>query len=193
MEIKRFNAQPVELLSVQREGGQRKIRGLASLYYDGTPGSEYQLGENLFERIARGAWDNRLTDDVSARVNHDPKLTVGRTPKTLQLWATARGLEYEITLPNTSKASDLWEEVSNDIIRGSSFHALVADDGVEYQRDNEKRIVLIKKFEKLLDVAPVNSPAYVGSDCSAVVRAYESWEMKEATRERMDRMKNLKW
>lgn len=185
----------VEAIVLQRGDTQtRKIRGVASVYYDASiPGTTYQLSEGITERIAPGAFDHLLADDVIACVDHDGKMIVGRNGSNLKLWSSPRGLEYEIDLPNTTVANDLWENVQRGIIRGSSFKAALKMDKscVEWSRDGKQDVLTIKRFDKLKDVCPVSDPAYKGTDVAAVVRSLEDHRANEETIKRLAKLQEI--
>jgi HK97 family phage prohead protease len=197
IEIIRYQELPVEGLTLERgEGGGRKVRGIASVYFNGQAGTQYSLGENIVERIAPGAWDALLNDDCIACVNHDSKSIVGRNGKTLKLWTTARGLEYEIDLRNTSAANDLWENVQAGNIRGSSFKAVVDltdKSAVAWSKDGKTDVLTIKRFDRLKDVSPVTEPAYKATEVAAVVRSLEEHNAYEQTLKRIAIANSLRY
>lgn len=151
-----------------------EIAGVAAVYYnaDDPAGTQYQLWDNVFERILPGAFDKAVgRDDVRALQNHDPRLLLGRTAsKTLELKATADGLEYVIQPPNTTAGRDTVESLARGDIDGSSFAFSIDAGGVEWTREtvevNGNTISLdIRNIKavKLYDVGPVTYPAYSGT------------------------------
>lgn len=185
MDTIRFYDHAPEVYEVQRAGGTKRVlRGLAAVYYDpSNPGTETKLTAHLWERIAPGAFDRVLRENqqVKASINHDPKdKLLGRTPRTLRLTATARGLEYEVDLPNTSAGNDAWEMVQRGDLAGSSFHADVAADFV---REGDKDIYLIREVAKLYELGPVTDGAYTATSATAIMRCHDAWT---ETRKRID-------
>jgi HK97 family phage prohead protease len=154
--------------TVRNDGG--KIRGTASVTYDGSAGSEYELWDGVVERIAPGAFDRHLAEapDVVALFNHDANLVLGRTPDTLRLRADKHGLHYEIDPPDTILAKDLLKSIERGDIRGSSFAFIPTD--VEWLTDGAKDVRLVREA-RLYDVSPVTTPAYSGT--SVGVRSAE--------------------
>ena len=129
------------------------------------------------ERIAVGAFDDVLGDDVRCLRNHDPNLLLGRTPKTLELSANKTGLKYTNTPPNTVTGRETLESIRRGDISGNSFAFIVGAD--EWHEDTEGRVTrTIVKIDRLYDVGPVTFPAY--PDTSVAVRSLEAWK---ATRE----------
>jgi len=160
-----------------RDDGTGKLTGYAGVYWDGTPGTQFDLVPGrLIEHIMPGAFDRAVReDDVLGLFNHVPSMVLGRnTAGTMRLSTDARGLLYEIDLPATTLANDLRQSVSRGDIRGSSFAFLVTDE--TFRTENKIDIREIRGVQ-LFDVGPVTFPAYEAT--SAGVRSaevQESWE-----------------
>lgn len=142
------------------------IAGYASVFYDGTPDTEYELWSGLRERIMPGAFDRAIReDDVRALMNHDPDNLLGRTATgTLRLLVDKRGLYYEIDPPATSYGADLMAILRRGDISGSSFSFRVT--GEEWKRDGDEDIIEITGVA-LYDVGPVTFPAYEATTAEA--------------------------
>ena len=138
-----------------------RINGVAAVYYDGSRGSEYQLGPDVVERIAPGAFDSVIDQDVRAVFNHDPSAVLGRVAAgTLRLELAAGGLSYSVDPPNTVTGREVTELIRRGDVDGSSFRFRVAPDGQTLDRDGELTIRTITKIRDLVDVGPVTWPAY---------------------------------
>lgn len=183
------------------DGEQPKIMGRASVFYDGTPETEYELfpeivdGDGrvlspaLIERINTRAFNKALNDrqDVRALFNHDPNLVLGRTSsRTLTLSKSLRGLDYEVTPGKTTIAADVQEHISRGDVTGSSFGFNVREQKFYYDDERKADIREIMSVD-LLDVGPVTFPAYsettagTRSEPAAEVRsAYDSWKQSVA-------------
>jgi len=154
MEIERRYFEPPEL-EIRAEGDQSVVAGYASVFDT--------LSDNLGgfrEKIAKGAFDAVLGDDVRGLFNHEPSAILGRTKSgTMRLKVDARGLHYEIDLPTTTVANDLKESMKRGDITQSSFAFNVDED--KWGEDEDGRIIrTITKFKRLFDVSPVTYPAY---------------------------------
>jgi len=130
------------------------------------------LSENLGgfrEKIEKGAFDDVLTDDVRALINHDPNLLLARTKSnTLKISVDDHGLRYSFTPPDTSYANDLKESITRGDLDQSSFAFTIEED--DWSEDDDGRVVrTIKKFRKLFDVSPVTYPAY--QDATVAIRS----------------------
>ena len=150
------------------------IRGYAAVY---NSDSEWMGG--FYEQIERGAFDDVMNDDVRAYFNHDENLLLGRVSSgTLRIGTDARGLFYEVDLPNTTYANDLAELMKRGDVNQSSFAFLIDADRWE-QRDC-KTYRIIEKVSRLLDVSPVAQPAYPDATSELKKRDLET-ETKEET------------
>ena len=125
--------------------------------------SETDLG-HFREVIKPGAFDDVMTNDVRALINHDPNLILGRTENgTLELSTDERGLKYRVKLGNQQYAKDFYESVKRGDISQSSFSFTIKD-----QSWNEERTVRsVDKVRQLLDVSPVTYPAYAAATVQA--------------------------
>jgi uncharacterized protein len=134
--------------------------------------SETDLG-HFREVIKPGAFDDVMTNDVRALINHDPNLILGRTENgTLELSTDERGLKYRVKLGNQQYAKDFYESVKRGDISQSSFAFTIKD-----QSWNEERTVRsVDKVRQLLDVSPVTYPAYAAATVQARDQQLETEE-----------------
>jgi HK97 family phage prohead protease len=155
-----------------------RISGYASVFYDGTPNTEYSPWEDMTERIMPGAFDRAVReDDVRALFNHDPNQILGRTAAgTASLSVDKFGLAYSATPPDTQTAREVMEHLRVGNITGSSFSFNVLDGG--WIKENGKDIYQVRAVE-LYDVGPVTFPAYTATTAQA-----RDWHA--AARERFD-------
>lgn len=178
---RRWTPLDIEPIRVEkRDDGSRKIVGLAAVYYDGTPRTEYTIWEGVRERIRHGAFAALLKagTDTRALFNHDPDNLLGRTTTgSLKLKSTRFGLEYEITPPDTQTARDVVALLQRGDLTGSSFSFLI---GEESWKEDEKgdEVREIKQVAKLFDVGPVTFPCYEATTANA--RSLESWRAERA-------------
>lgn len=109
------------------------------------------------ERIAPGALAETITDghDILALIDHDPTRVLARTSnETLRLRETARGLEYEIELPNTPSAAE---------VRGLAEAGTLGGVSIGFRAISESRDSGVRVIERLelVEVSVVASfPAY---------------------------------
>ncbi len=144
-----------------------------------------QRSENLGgfrEIIKEGAFDDVLNQDVRGLFNHDPNYVLGRTQSgTMTLTIDERGLQYDITPPDTQTVRDLvLTPMQRGDINQSSFTFIIARDGDRWYEDEEGIIIReIRKFSRLLDVSPVSIPAY--PDTTAASRGLTDFQSNKQT------------
>jgi HK97 family phage prohead protease len=112
------------------------------------------------ERIDPGFFNKSRGDgwpDVLARYNHDNNMLLGTTAAgTLRLAVDGVGLEYEVDPPQSR--SDVFELVQRgDVVKSSFAFQMFEDDWAASDQGFPMRTLL---SGKLVDVAPVNVPAY---------------------------------
>lgn len=196
--FERFLVTPIETLTVQeRDGKSRKVlRGLAAVYHDGSPGTEYRLQGNLFERFAPGVFEEALerADDIPLTINHDPKQVLAwKNTGRLKLSTSSRGLHYEAALTNTQRANDTFEDVLAGNYKGSSFRFAVDYSdrkSVTFIKEKDKEIALIKRIARLEDVSVVTVPAYSAASVEAAMRGLDKWNETEARIARMAQLQD---
>ena len=149
-------------------GNGRTVAGYAALF-----NSESEDLGGFYERIAPGAFDGCLVDDVRCLFNHDPNQLLARTKSgTMRISADERGLRYEFDLPNTSLGRDLGELLARGDVSQSSFAFTIPDGGdVWEKRDDGRAIRTITRVARLYDVSPVTYPAY--PDTEVALRSME--------------------
>jgi HK97 family phage prohead protease len=148
-----------------RPDGSRVIAGYAAKF----DRKSQNLG-GFVERIRAGAFAHTIGEaDIRALFNHDPNLVLGRNRAgTLRLHEDEVGLAYEIDLPRTTAAADLFESMQRGDVNQSSFGFKVIDD--EWGLDEDDFPVRTLVEVKLYDVSPVTFPAYLDTEAN-VVRA----------------------
>lgn len=150
---RRFTSVPVEARNA--EGGRRRIAGYAAAF-----GRESRNLGGFKEVVDPVAFNQSRGDgwpEVICRYNHDDNMLLGTSAAgTLQLRTDRYGLEYEVEPPQSR--SDILELVERGDVRKSSFafRALEDDWTVDEQGFPKRSLLSVQ----LVDVAPVNVPAY---------------------------------
>lgn len=123
-----------------------------------------RLSQNLggfVERVDPAAFNKSIADQVPvlARYNHDDNHLLGTTEAgTLTLEVDGTGLRYSVPLPDTSSGRDVRELARRGDVRYSSFaFRTISDDWDVTPEGFPMRTLLAVQ---LVDVAPVNNPAY---------------------------------
>ena len=144
------------------EGALLRLQGYAARFNSWSQ----DLG-GFKERILPGAFTTCVSTgaDVRFLMNHDPNFVLGRTrSNTLRLAQDSEGLRFEVILPNTQQARDLYETVKRGDMDQCSFAFTVNDGDDEWGEDVDERgnrfIARTVKRVNLFDVSAVTFPAY---------------------------------
>jgi len=162
---RRYVKSPIEFRAAKKPGSPGTMRGYA-LKYD-------TLSQNLggfVETVAPGAVDKSLADglDVLARYNHDDNMLLGRTASgTVRLTSDEVGLSYEVDLPDTQVGRDLAVLAERGDVYQSSFAFYTITDS--WGQTEQGFPLRTLEAVRLVDVAPVNTPAYL--DTSSGLRS----------------------
>jgi Escherichia/Staphylococcus phage prohead protease len=170
-----MNIRNLEIRSGEGEGETPKITGYAAVFNE--------VSEELWgfrEKIAPGAFDDVLEDDVRATFNHDSNYILGRSLSgTLKLEQDDIGLRVEINPPPTAWARDLLVTMERGDVDRMSFHFRVAEDGDEWLATEEGDwLRTLNKFSELFDVSVVAFPAYPQTSAEVRARFEEVREIK---------------
>jgi hypothetical protein len=142
----------------------QRIVGMASVYYDGSTRTEYELWNGAVERIKPGAFDRAIMeDDVRALFNHDSNQVLGRTKAgTLTLQSREDGLYYATIPSEATVYADVRAMIRRGDVDGSSFQFRVLKES--WSRDEERKLDVRELEEiQLFDVGPVTFPAYTAT------------------------------
>jgi HK97 family phage prohead protease len=149
---RRFTSVPVEI----RTGSDRSTIGGYAAKFD-------RMSQNLggfVERIAPSFFNKSRGDGwpgVVARYNHDDNMLLGTMGAgTLRLGIDEVGLSYEVDLPQAR--GDVYELVQRGDVRQSSFAFMAFED--DWTTSDQGFPLRTLVSGRLMDVAPVNTPAY---------------------------------
>lgn len=150
-----FTRNVVELVETRNGRGGRTIGGYAAVFN--------RPSENLggfIERIDTRFFNKSKSDNwpgVVCRYNHSDEFLLGTTRSgTLRLSIDGTGLDYAADLPECR--ADVYELVSRGDITQSSFAFQMYDD--DWTMSDQGYPMRTLLTGKLIDVAPVNIPAY---------------------------------
>lgn len=152
-------------LETRAEG--RKLVGYAAVFDQETRIADFN------EVVRPGAFKTSLADgtDKLALIDHDAGKVLARTKSgTLRLSEDARGLRFEIDVPNTTLGNDILAMAARSDLGGASFAFSVPDGGESWNGDKrELRSVVVH------EVSIVQSfPAYSGTSVQARSRKERS-------------------
>lgn len=149
---RRFTSVPVEI----RAGSDKRTIGGYAAKFDRP---SQNLG-GFRERIDIRAFNKSRGDGwagVVARYNHDNNMLLGTTGAgTLRLGIDEIGLTYDVDMP--AARGDVHELVERGDVRQSSFAFIAYED--DWSADDSGFPLRTLLSVRLLDVAPVNTPAY---------------------------------
>ena len=162
----------------REDGGKLSIEGYFAVF-----NSDYEMFPGLSESIAPGAFDNTLSGDIRALINHDTTLVLGRTKaNTLQLRTDAHGLWGSIDInPKDVDAMNLYERVKRRDVDQCSIGFDILKEETEFRDDGSIHWTI--KEAELFEVSACTFPAYEETNISA----------RQKERDEILRRKNEAW
>lgn len=144
-----------ELKTRAEQDGEMIIEGYFAVF-----NTETELWRGAYEEIAPGAFDNTLSNDIRALINHDTSLVLGRNKVgSLELKVDARGLWGRIKInPNDTDAVNLYERVKRGDVDQCSFGFNILNEETDWRDDGTVKWT-IKEID-LHEVSVVTFPAY---------------------------------
>lgn len=169
------------------EGDDKYIEGYFVVF-----NSIYEMWDGATESIAPGAFDNTLSDDIRALVNHDSTLVLGRTAAhTLELTQDERGLFGRIKInPNDSDAMNLYARVQRGDVSQCSFGFDITSEETDFRDDGSVHWTITDV--KLYEVSCCTFPAYEATSINARKRDYEELRAKQTDAWRAKMLNRLK-
>lgn len=180
-EVRQARCQATQFRTAE-DNGEKYIEGYFAVF-----GSIYELWPGATESIDPHAFDDTLSDDIRALIDHETRLVLGRTKSnTLELKVDSRGLWGKIRLnQNDSDAMNLYSRVERGDVDQCSFGFDILEEDTEYRDDGSVHWT-IKKV-KLYEVSCVTFPAYKDTSISARKKDFENIKKRktEAWKKRM--------
>lgn len=185
-EVKREVRHLISNIEVRSTGDEstKTITGYASKYNVESQILRDWWGDKFVEVVAEGAFDNSLrSNTIKALYNHNTDNVLGSTKSgTLRLESDSIGLRFEIDLPNTTVANDLYESVKRGDVDGTSFGFKVLDDKWSKVEIDGEEIMKRTLLEiDLYEISPTPFPAY--EDTEVDCRSLEKIKTKESKKE----------
>lgn len=167
-------------LKTRAEEDEMIIEGYFAVY-----NTETELWPGAFEEIAPGAFDNTLSNDIRALINHDTSLVLGRNKAgTLELKTDSRGLWGRIKInQNDTDAVNLYERVKRGDVDQCSFGFNIISEETDYREDGTIKWII--KEVDLHEVSVCTFPAYEETGVQARHKQAEQYKQK-----RLDLRKN---
>lgn len=166
-----------------REDGEKlSIEGYFAVF-----DSVYEIAPGMSESIAPGAFDNTLSKDIRALINHDTTLVIGRTKAgTLQLRVDAHGLWGHIDInPNDVDAMNLYNRVKRGDVDQCSIGFNIVSEETDFRADGTVHWTITEI--ELFEVSACTFPAYEETNINArsaqrselLKRRSEAWKERQ--------------
>ena len=154
--------------------------------------STYELWEGATESIAPTAFDNSISGDIRALINHDTTLVIGRTTNnTLELKVDSRGLWGRIRInPKDTDAMNIHARVERGDVTQCSFGFFIRDEETEFRPDGSIHWTLTDV--ELFEVSCCTFPAYEETSITARKRDAENVKSRKADEWRARMLAKLK-
>jgi len=155
-----MNNQEIRSISVEvradDQEGSRKVFGYPIVF--GKPSNDI----GFIEYIDKGALKGVDLSDVYLVYAHDPNQPLARVDAgTLKLKVDDEGLYFESTLPNTTLANDVLENIRVGNIKGMSFMFTAAEDKWELSNEPGKPDIRhVTKIDEVFEITITPLPAY---------------------------------
>lgn len=173
--------------TTREDGEQPVIEGYFSVF-----NTNYDMGFDMSESIAPGAFTKSLSNDVRALINHDTTLVLGRTSAhTLELREDSHGLWGKITInPKDSDAMNLYERVKRGDVNQCSFGFNIVNEETEFRDDGSVHWTITEA--DLHEVSVCTFPAYEETAVSARAHDLEEIKKRKAEKWRTEMITKLK-
>lgn len=137
------------------------------------------LYDEWYERVAKGAFAKSLEQNtIKALWNHNSDIVLGSTKsQTLKLIEDDIGLRFDLELPNSNQAKDIYESIKRGDVDGVSFGFYIRENGDkwEYLKDEDVYERTLLDID-LIEISPTPFPAYPTSEVGK--RSLEAHNLK---------------
>lgn len=152
--------------------------------------SQTELWPGAYEEIAPGAFDNTMSNDVRALIDHETRAVLGRTKSnTLDLKVDSRGLYGTIRInSNDSEAVNLYERVKRGDVDQCSFGFNIMKETTDFRDDGTVKWII--EEVDLHEVSVCTFPAYGDTNVQARKQEIEQHE-KRQFEQRKNKLKEM--
>lgn len=173
--------------TTREDGEQPVIEGYFAVF-----NSNYDMGWDMTESIATGAFSKSLSNDVRALINHDTTLVLGRTAAhTLELREDSHGLWGKISInPKDSDAMNLYERVKRGDVSQCSFGFNIVSEETDFRDDGSVHWTITEA--DLHEVSVCTFPAYEATAVSARKHDLDEIKKRSAEKWRSEMLSKLK-
>lgn len=176
-------------LKTRDEGDVPVIEGYFAVF-----NRETELWPGAYEEIEPGAFENTLSNDIRALINHETRLVLGRNKAgTLELREDSYGLWGRIKInPNDTDAMNLYERVKRGDVDQCSFGFNIIREDTEWREDGSVKWTI--REVDLHEVSVVTFPAYEDTGVVARQKQVEEHQQRllQAKRQKLiERVRNI--
>ncbi|RMC47718.1 phage major capsid protein [Lactobacillus sp. ESL0225] len=138
------------------ENGNHEISGYAVVF------NQPSEDMGFIEYISPNALDNVDLTQLMLLYGHDFNSILARADSsTLSTKIDDKGLFFVATLPDTTLGNDTYTDIKNGNIKGCSFRFDIADNGDEWQQDDDGTLIhIVNRIEDVPEISLVTLPAY---------------------------------
>ena len=171
------------------DDGEKVIEGYFAVF-----NTETELWRGAYEEISPGAFDNTMSNDIRALINHDTRLVLGRNNKSgsLDLKVDSRGLWGSVKInPEDTDAINLYSRVKRGDVDQCSFGFNILNEETDFREDGTIKWIL--KEIDLHEVSVVTFPAYAETGVQArkaEVKQYEERKLEQKKIQLRERLTN---
>jgi len=170
------------------DSGEKVIEGYFAVF-----NTETELWRGAYEEIAPGAFDNTMSNDIRALINHDTSLVLGRNKSgSLDLKVDSRGLWGSVKInPEDTDAINLYSRVKRGDVDQCSFGFNILNEETDFREDGTVKWIL--KEIDLHEVSVVTFPAYAETGVQArkvEVKQHEERKLEQKKIQLRERLKN---
>ena len=150
--------------NLELRADERTLGGYAAVFYNGNPNTEYQLWDNVKERVGRDAFRSLIqgNSDVIVSYNHDMVTLLGRrSAGTLQLSVDDVGLRWDVPFDKDDPDHvRIARKIQKREITGCSFAFTTTKDSWSHEGNSEIRML---EDVNVVELGPVVQCAYTGT------------------------------
>jgi|SRR5690625_1979195 len=174
-------------LQTRTDESEKVIEGYFAVF-----NSETELFPGALEEVSTGAFDNTLSNDIRALINHDTAFVLGRNKSnTLDLKVDSRGLWGAIKInEKDSDAVNLYERVKRGDVDNCSFGFNILKEDTDFRDDGSVKWT-IREID-LHEVSIVTFPAYGETSVQARMKEVEQLEQRKLEKRKNNLRERLK-
>lgn len=172
-------------LQTRSEDDEMVIEGYFAVF-----NSQTELWPGAYEEIAPGAFNNTMSNDVRALIDHETRAVLGRTKSnTLDLKVDSRGLYGTIRInSNDSEAVNLYQRVKRGDVDQCSFGFNILKETTDFRDDGTVKWII--EEVDLHEVSVCTFPAYGDTNVQARKQEIEQHE-KRQFEQRKNKLKEM--